>query len=207
MNIITKKCGKCGEIKGIDSFYTKHGKPYSPCKVCVLASQSIYQHNNLDKVRENARKRRAKNPEKFNADRARWVKENPDKRKQIVRNYHVNHKEQEKIKDKKWKKSNPSKVRKFINNWFTKNPHKSTEYNQKRRAIKLKVGGVITSKEWKNLLEKYDNTCLCCNRKDVKLTLDHVIPLSRGGSNTIENAQPLCRSCNSSKHDKIIDYR
>jgi 5-methylcytosine-specific restriction endonuclease McrA len=48
---------------------------------------------------------------------------------------------------------------------------------------------------------------LCCGRPDVKLTQDHVVPLARGGSNLIDNIQPLCASCNSSKGTQTIDYR
>jgi 5-methylcytosine-specific restriction endonuclease McrA len=33
------------------------------------------------------------------------------------------------------------------------------------------------------------------------------VPVALGGSSFIANIQPLCRSCNSSKQDRIIDYR
>lgn len=39
------------------------------------------------------------------------------------------------------------------------------------------------------------------------LTPDHVVPLSRGGTNYIDNIQPLCGPCNSQKHAKTIDFR
>jgi 5-methylcytosine-specific restriction endonuclease McrA len=51
--------------------------------------------------------------------------------------------------------------------------------------------------------------CLCCKQKepDIKLTEDHVVPLSYGGTDFVENIQPLCGSCNSKKHVKTVDYR
>jgi len=49
-----------------------------------------------------------------------------------------------------------------------------------------------------------DKACLKCGGG---LGLDHVVPLSRGGLNILENLQTLCSKCNSSKMQKIRDYR
>lgn len=52
----------------------------------------------------------------------------------------------------------------------------------------------------------HGDQCLSCGATE-HICIDHVIPLVKGGENTIENMQPLCRSCNSSKGTKANDYR
>lgn len=77
--------------------------------------------------------------------------------------------------------------------------------NHKRRLL-IDAGGSHTDQEWINLCALYDHRCLCCG--EIKpLTKDHVMPLSLGGDNTINNLQPLCLACNLRKHAKHIDYR
>lgn len=78
-----------------------------------------------------------------------------------------------------------------------------------RRVHKLQASGKFTMAEWSKLKEEYDYTCLSCKRREpeIKLTVDHVIPLCRGGTHSIENIQPLCKSCNSIKGKKFIDFR
>jgi len=81
-------------------------------------------------------------------------------------------------------------------------------YCRERRVRKMNCGGNHTFQEWDLLKAQYNWTCPCCHKSEpeIKLTEDHIIPLSKGGSDNIENIQPLCKSCNSKKYTKIIKY-
>ena len=75
------------------------------------------------------------------------------------------------------------------------------------RYARLKgAKGSFTVQEWLDLKAKYNYRCAHCGRHEVeaKLTKDHIIPLTKGGSNSIDNIKPLCQSCNSRKYNKII---
>jgi DNA-directed RNA polymerase subunit RPC12/RpoP len=98
-------------------------------------------------------------------------------------------------------------------NWrngiYLNNPRAYKAMKQRMRlAIQKNSGGSFTQEEWEKIKEKYDFRCPSCNNlePDIKLTVDHIIPISKGGMNTIKNIQPLCRSCNSKKKDKIVKF-
>ena len=82
------------------------------------------------------------------------------------------------------------------------------QFDTRRRARKAGNGGSHTFGEWETLKAQYNWTCPCCKRKEpeVKLTRDHIVPISRGGSDNIENIQPLCLKCNDCKYTKTIKY-
>ena len=130
-----------------------------------------------DKSKENSKRYRQRNPEKVR-DAARLRRENnPEKEKERKRQY---------------QQLNPGKI---------------NAKTHRRRTLKTAAGGNYTAAEWNSLAEHYGGKCLCCGRTDVKLTADHVVPVSKGGTSNIDNIQPLCKSCNSRKRDKTIDYR
>lgn len=77
-----------------------------------------------------------------------------------------------------------------------------------KRRSRLGTEGHHTVKEWAELKEEYFYTCPSCllAEPDIKLTQDHIIPLISGGSDWIDNIQPLCGLCNSKKMRKTIKY-
>jgi hypothetical protein len=108
--------------------------------------------------------------------------------------------------NRKWNDTNKEYHREYQRKWNEANPDKMRSHNQAHLARKAGNGGSFTDKEWQDLCERYDYRCLCCGEQK-KLTADHVIPVAKGGTSYIDNIQCLCRSCNSKKHTKEIDYR
>lgn len=84
--------------------------------------------------------------------------------------------------------------RKYVKN----NPERIAHLKARRYARKKNAEGSHTLEEWSLLKEKFGNKCVFC-KESKNLTKDHITPLSKGGSDFIENIQPLCRNCNSKK--------
>lgn len=69
----------------------------------------------------------------------------------------------------------------------------------------LRPSAEVWAKIRSRIFERDDYTCQYCGVRGVKLECDHVVPVSRGGSNDDDNLKTACRDCNRSKRDKLID--
>jgi len=79
----------------------------------------------------------------------------------------------------------------------------------KHKSLKRNTQGHHTAKEEEFLKKMSGGFCSGFNRLPhyvgiENLTIDHIIPLIKSGSDNVSNLQVLCRSCNASKREKII---
>lgn len=178
-----KPCKKCG---------TSEWDGRGNCKQCARNRAAKWYRNNLDAVKEYTKQNR----ESISDRTRKWREANSESVKEKSRQWREVNAESQKEKARQWKRNN-------------KERHRAIQHTARRRyrARKRGAGGSHTTAEWEALVKYYEGRCLCCGRDDVKLTIDHIVPVSKGGSNNIDNIQPLCFSCNASKQAKIIDYR
>jgi 5-methylcytosine-specific restriction endonuclease McrA len=81
---------------------------------------------------------------------------------------------------------------------------KAKACEQRYEARKMNApGNGITATRINEILESTMGHCCYCGQKR-KMTLDHVVPLARGGGHDESNVVPVCAKCNSSKKDRTF---
>lgn len=64
--------------------------------------------------------------------------------------------------------------------------------------------GSLTKDVWGEVCRRYADTCIYCGSKE-NITIEHLLPVSRGGTNDASNLAPACLGCNSSKRNKTYE--
>lgn len=206
---IFKKCSKCGRwlVASKINFYKAKSGKYglnSKCKEC---------HNNQAK----------KYYKEHKESRNQYSKKYREKNKDYYKTYREEHKDYYAEYSKKYRKENKDYFQKYCK----ENKERYKDYNKtyrntpqgqvvmfnahiKRRQIQEQQGNGITTEQWLEMIKFFDFKCAYSEEYiggniNVNRTIDHIVPLVKGGSHEIWNCVPMCRSYNSSKHDKDIE--
>lgn len=114
--------------------------------------------------------------------------------------------------NKDYAKKNAAVMRSYWKAYRKAHPEKTKAHNKanwhKRRATIL--GATVNPKSIKIFIlgvkSKRFATCYYCERKvpTTRIAFDHILALSKGGSNSVENLCVSCSDCNQTKHDKLL---
>ena len=110
-------------------------------------------------------------------------------------------------KFKRYRQEHLATIKAQYKAWAQAHPEKVRANCAKRRA-RLANAPIndFTTKEWRALCKATGYRCAYCDQKFTfkELQQDHITPLSKGGSHTLANIVPACKSCNSRKRDKDV---
>jgi len=183
-----KRCPKCALNLPVTEFGPDKKTPSklkSWCKGCNREANKKYYQANRQKIDAKNNAWRKHNKEKANSYNKNWRIKNFDKNNEIKKN---------------WRKNNKEKISAQKANWRKNNKELVVLYSANRRARKKQNGiFVISKKDIGKLLTK---PCFYCGGQSN--CIDHIVPLSLGGTHSIGNIIQSCSMCNMSKGGKLL---
>ncbi|ANP74531.1 HNH endonuclease [Cryobacterium arcticum] len=224
----TKSCTKCGESKSLDAYSKNRQRKdghESQCKACRSAAFAAWRLLNMDKRREDQKAWYAANPgAKAQHDRdyranhleeerahhaswyaanreasiaaaTAWVRANPDKLKAARDQPH--RKATKSASDRAYRRAHLAETAAVTLAWKLANRDRVRVLTSRRKALKRDAPGHSTIAQVAARVAYYGGKCWMCGA--AWQGIDHVKPLSKGGSNWPSNLRPACTSCNSSK--------
>lgn len=176
----TKTCTRCGDTKpATNEFFSNDKKRKGGlncwCKICVNASKQEW---------------RIANNERHKAARRAWYATNRERADATARAYEMAHKELRAVINKKYRDANQGVRR---------------AGKQRRRARELNAPGHFSAADVRAQHKRQKGECYYCGA-DTRGSyhIDHVVPLSRGGTNFPDNIVISCPTCNQSKGNKLL---
>ena len=204
-------CRKCKTVQPITEFRPdkKSASGYdNRCRSCERERGRVYRELHRDKVRESSAKYA-----KTDEGKARTLRfSKTDKYKAILKRYTATGKaaaataryyysENGIATIKSYRKLHADKFRLLSNKWMKEHPEVG-RMAALRRRVNMRNNKVykILPKEMRKL---YSQPCFICGATEGQ-TIDHIIPVVRGGSHGIGNFMTLCKSCNCKKHNRLF---
>lgn len=181
-------CTECATEKPITEFYrSKHrvSGVRSACKSCSDRRKSVWYEQTMEERRKVEREYRKKNRARIKGYSKVYHQKNSVARAEYAR---------------RWKERRPT----YWSEWGRSNRWKARLCRQKRRAYEKAAPGKFTMLDIADLLILQRGRCAyCCAELTETFQIDHIIPISKGGTNYPDNLACACRSCNRLKRDRL----
>lgn len=204
-------------LKNKESILAKARIRYLDKKEEIKKKNKERYYANRERILEQCKQYRETHKEQIKGKSLDWARRNPEKRKAIVRRYY-----EKKIKeDPEWanKKArkyyyrDPEKARKRLREYRKERPawNRLQKYKRRTRCGSGQVDKEHLDREFEGLvrdkLESQGYKCVYCG-VDIRenYSLDHIIPLSKGGTNEINNIDLVCKPCNTRKGTRDKEY-
>jgi len=193
-------CASCPALKPTAAFAKRGTGTAATCRACKSAYDKT-RYNDNAQVRSDAVARAA-----------RQRAEQPAKTRATTLKSYYKRAEYYRLENREWRKTHKDVMRAHAVAWVAANPQRrrdvSRNYAHRRRAqIRGSTVRLITVDDVIARCEVFGNACAYCRRPfgaQLKMTIDHVIPLSRGGPHILSNLRPACAPCNYSKRAKLL---
>lgn len=143
-----------------------------------------------------------KNKTRLNATNKLRYAANPELRKTLAKKSALANPERTRKNLRTWQDNNAEYLRGYYNDWRIGNPDKVAAKAHKRRAAKMESYEHFTGDQVRELYASQSGCCAYCTCElNGKYECDHIVPLSRKGSNGIRNIAIACKRCNRRKRD------
>lgn len=198
-------CLECNRAHSRDVYYKKRMAAAVGQQLSLdIDGKTCSQCNTWKPYAEYAKQRATRDGYRSECKICLSAKNRAQKQRRLTLN--PNYQEEARRHATEWRNANPQIVKKQRKAWKERNPERVSAMHARRYARSRGADGSHTALEWLAVCERQNHCCARCGGRK-KLTRDHIVPLSKGGTNYIENIQGLCHSCNSSKRANTVDYR
>lgn len=136
--------------------------------------------------------------------RARYhanIEENRARLREQGRRWREANRERERQRCREWAAANPDASKAIKRKYRQRHPEAGRRSMQIRRCRLKGAVGFYRLEDIHRIQKAQKGKCACCGKR-AELHIDHIVPISRGGSNWPRNIQLLCKPCNSRKHAK-----